>query len=383
MAKKKKVLAVFGTRPEAIKMAPVIREMRRHPDQIDCRICITAQHRQMLDQALKVFQIQPHIDLDLMQPGQTLNELTSRVVEQMAGVLRAEKPDVVLVQGDTTTVMAAALAAFYEHVPVGHIEAGLRTADRYNPFPEEINRRIAGVLASYHFAPTHTAVDALLAENVPAHMVWMTGNTVVDSLLWMAAQPPTEDTAALLKSLNLSTQPDLEPIDHSKKRILITAHRRENFGGPFEEICQALLEIVQRNPEVELIYPVHLNPNVQDPVSRILSKHDRIKLIEPLSYEPFVHVMKAVDLVLTDSGGVQEEAPVFGKPVLVLRNETERPEAVAAGTVKLVGSDKAKIISLTEELIHDEHAYNAMSNAISPYGDGKAAGRIVSVLKSV
>jgi UDP-N-acetylglucosamine 2-epimerase (non-hydrolysing) len=297
-----------------------------------------------------------------MRPGQTLNELTSRVVEQMAGVLRAEKPDVVLVQGDTTTVMAAALAAFYEHVPVGHIEAGLRTADRYNPFPEEINRRIAGVLASYHFAPTHT---------------------VVDSLLWMAAQPPTEDTAALLKSLDLSTQPDLDPIDHSKKRILITAHRRENFGGPFEEICQALLEIVQRNPEVELIYPVHLNPNVQDPVARILSKHDRIRLIEPLSYEPFVHVMKAVDLVLTDSGGVQEEAPVFGKPVLVLRNETERPEAVASGTVKLVGSDKAKIISQTEELIHDEHAYNAMSNAISPYGDGKAAGRIVSVLKSV
>jgi UDP-N-acetylglucosamine 2-epimerase (non-hydrolysing) len=369
-----KVLAVFGTRPEAVKMAPVIHQLQKYPDQIECRVCVTGQHRQMLDQTLAIFQIQPDIDLNLMQPGQSLAGLTARVVERMSAVLKAEKPDLLLVQGDTTTVMAAALAAFYEKVAVGHVEAGLRTGDPYSPFPEEINRRIAAVLTSHHFAPTKTSVEALLAERIPAEKIYCTGNTVVDALLWTAAQKPSFATGSMLHQLGF-TQPG-----QGKKRILVTAHRRENFGEPLEEICQALRAIVERNPEVELIYPVHLNPNVQEPVRRILSDQPRIHLIEPLSYEPFVHLMKAVDLVLTDSGGIQEEAPVFGKPVLVLRNETERPEAVAAGTVKLVGADRQLIISQTEALLHNPFAYAAMANAVSPYGDGHAAERIVEVI---
>jgi UDP-N-acetylglucosamine 2-epimerase (non-hydrolysing) len=332
----------------------------------------------MIDQALAVLQIQPDIDLNLMRAGQTLPELTARVLEQMTATLRQEKPDIVLVQGDTTTVMATALAAFYEHIAVGHVEAGLRTADRYNPFPEEVNRRVAGVLATYHFAPTQTAVKALLAENIPPDTIFCTGNTVVDALLWMAAQPLTPETTKLMSGLGLLAE--TAPSAKSKKWILVTAHRRENFGPPFEEVCQGLLKLAQRNPEVEILYPVHLNPQVQEPVYRILGQHPHIHLIEPLSYEPFVHIMQRVDLVLTDSGGIQEEAPIFGKPVLVLRNETERPEAVAAGTVKLIGPDRAKIVKETELLLHDRLAYQAMATAVSPYGDGHAAERIADVL---
>jgi UDP-N-acetylglucosamine 2-epimerase (non-hydrolysing) len=319
-----------------------------------------------------------------MRAGQTLPELTARVLEQMTATLRQEKPDIVLVQGDTTTVMATALAAFYERIAVGHVEAGLRTADRYNPFPEEVNRRVAGVLATYHFAPTQTAVKALLAENTPPDTIFCTGNTVVDALLWMAAQPLTPETTKLIGDLGLLDE--VIPPSNAlasvkpKKWILVTAHRRENFGSPFEEVCQGLLELAQRNPELEILYPVHLNPQVQEPVYRILGQHPRIHLIEPLSYEPFVHIMQRVDLVLTDSGGIQEEAPIFGKPVLVLRNETERVEAVAAGTVKLIGPDRAKIVKETELLLYDKLAYQAMATAVSPYGDGHAAERIAEVL---
>jgi UDP-N-acetylglucosamine 2-epimerase len=376
--KRKKILSIFGTRPEVVKMAPVVRELQKHREHLESRVCVTAQHRHMLDQAMQVFGLSADIDLNVMRPGQTLPDLTARVLEEVTKVLREEQPDVVLVQGDTTTVMASALAAFYERVAVGHVEAGLRTADRYNPFPEEINRRFATVISTYHFAPTQTAVNALLAENVPAHTIYLTGNTVVDALLWTASQPPTEATSRLMHHLGLC-----QPVNSGQPRskwVLVTAHRRENFGEPFENICRAMLDIVTRNPQVQLIYPVHLNPNVQEPVRRILSSHERIHLIDPLSYEQFVHIMKQVDMVLTDSGGVQEEAPVFGKPVLVLRNETERPEAIEAGTVKLVGSDRQKILSLTEELLFNEAAYAAMANAVSPYGDGQAARRIVSAL---
>jgi UDP-N-acetylglucosamine 2-epimerase (non-hydrolysing) len=383
--KKKKVLCVFGTRPEVIKMAPVIHQLRKYQDRLESRVCITGQHRQMLDHSLSLFQIQADIDLNLMRSNQSLVELTSNVLQTMTEVLRTERPDVVLVQGDTTTVMTTALAAFYERIVVGHIEAGLRTRNNYNPFPEEVNRRIAGVIATYHFAPTKTAVQALLEEQVPAERIFCTGNTVIDALLWMLRQPPGEGTLKLLRQLGLASD---EPTGQNqkdkkeKKWILVTAHRRENFGLPFENISQALLELVTRNPEVEIVYPVHLNPMVQEPVRRILSHHKQIHLLEPLPYEPFVHLMQAVDLVLTDSGGVQEEAPALGKPVLVLRNETERPEAVSAGTVKLVGCDPELIISQTEQLLFDELAYQAMATVISPYGDGHAAERIVSVLLS-
>lgn len=358
-------------------MAPVIHQLQKYAGQLESRVCITAQHRQMLDQTLAIFQIQPDIDLNLMQPEQTLADLTSRVITEVSRVLDGEKPDLLLVQGDTTTVMGAALAAFYQKIAVGHIEAGLRTGDPYSPFPEEVNRRMASVLATYHFAPTLTAVEALRAEGVAAEKIYCTGNTVVDALLWTASQKPSEFASCVLNQLGFLSQTNNQK---KKKRILVTAHRRENFGAPLQEICWALLAIVERNPEVELIYPVHLNPKVQEPVYRILSRHERIHLIEPLSYEPFVHLMRAVDLILTDSGGIQEEAPVFGKPVLVLRNETERPEAVAAGTVKLVGAEPNLIINETEKLLQDETAYAAMANATSPYGDGHAADRIVEVV---
>ncbi|HEX2909172.1 MAG TPA: UDP-N-acetylglucosamine 2-epimerase (non-hydrolyzing) [Chloroflexia bacterium] len=377
--KKLKVLSVVGTRPEAVKMAPVILELQKYPDRIDSRVCVTAQHRQMLDQTLAFFQIQPDIDLNLMRPGQSLSEITCRALESVTEVLREERPDIVLLQGDTTTVLATALAAFYQKIAVGHIEAGLRTADRYNPFPEEINRRVAGVIASYHFAPTQTAVDALLAEKVPAHTIFRTGNTVVDALLWTSSRPPTAETAHLLQQLGTHQRSS----QTSERWILVTAHRRENFGEPFEKICLALRDIIESHPEVGLIYPVHMNPNVREPVYRILNDHKRIHLIEPLSYETFVHLLQTIDIVLTDSGGVQEEAPVFGKPVLVLRNETERPEAIAAGTARLVGPNRELIVEETRKLLNDQSAYTAMANAVSPYGDGNAAERIVQILLSL
>ena len=349
-------------------MAPVVRELEKHPNRIASRVCVTAQHREMLDQVLGVFDIEPDIDLDLMQSGQTLPELTARVILGVSRVLEQEQPDCVLVQGDTTTVMATALAAFYQQIPVGHVEAGLRTRDRYSPFPEEMNRRIADALTTFYFAPTQTAADALRREGVADDDIYVTGNTVIDALLWTVHQPEPPEIANLLATLD------------GRRLILVTAHRRENFGAPFEQICLGLREVARRNPDIAIVYPVHLNPNVQYPVYRILSGEERICLLDPLPYVSFAHLMKRADIVLTDSGGIQEEAPALGKPVLVMRRETERPEAIEAGTAKLVGPDAEAIVRETERLLYNEGVYRQMANAISPYGDGHAAGRIVQVL---
>jgi len=385
-----RVLSVFGTRPEAIKMAPVIRELQKYPDRVESRVCVTAQHRQMLDQVLDLFGIVPDIDLDLMRSDQSLPDLTARVLTSMSNVLSQERPDVVLVQGDTTTVMATALAAFYQQIPVGHVEAGLRTRDRYAPFPEEINRRMAAVLATYHFAPTQTAVDALLVEAVPKENIFLTGNTVIDALLWVVSQPPSLETLALLQQLGLAGEPGVEETDGhvysrqhpctSSPLLLVTAHRRENFGTAFEALCRGLRMVAERNPDVRIVYPVHYNPSVREPVNRILAGHPRIHLIDPLPYEPFAHLMKAAHLILTDSGGIQEEAPALGKPVLVLRDVTERPEAVESGAAKVIGTDSERIVAETERLLYDEAAYRHMARVTSPYGDGHAAERIVRVI---
>jgi len=371
-----RVLSVFGTRPEAIKMAPVIRELQKYPEQVESRVCVTAQHRQMLDQVLDLFGIVPDIDLDIMRPNQSLPDLTARVLLSMSDVLSQERPDIVLVQGDTTTVMATALAAFYQQIPVGHVEAGLRTYDRYAPFPEEINRRMAGVLATYHFAPTRTAVNALLSEGISRENIFLTGNTVVDALLWVVNQPPSSFTRSLFTRLQIP----LHKSENDKKIILVTAHRRENFGSPFEDLCRGIRLIADRNPNVHIVYPVHYNPNVREIAYRILEGHPRIHLLDPLPYEPFAHLMKAAYLILTDSGGIQEEAPALGKPVLVLRDVTERPEAVEAGAVKVIGTDTQRVVEETERLLHDENAYLSMAQSISPYGDGHAAERIVQII---
>lgn len=359
------VLSVFGTRPEAIKMAPVVKELEKHSDNIESIVCVTGQHREMLDQVLSLFEIKPQIDLNLMEPNQTLASLTAKAITSLTDVIASVEPDVVLVQGDTATAMVASLASFYQKVPVGHVEAGLRTYDRYSPFPEEINRRLISVLATYNFAPTQTAVDALLAEGFPKESIFLTGNTVVDALLMTVRKDYELDIGFPLLS---------------DKLILVTAHRRENFGKPFENICIALKEIALRNPEVEIVYPVHLNPNVRKTVYQVLKNQERIHLIEPLEYKKFAHLMNRSYLILTDSGGIQEEAPVLGKPVLVLRRETERPEAVEAGAVKVVGTDTENIINETERLLYDKDEYSRMSKAISPYGDGHAAERIVEII---
>jgi UDP-N-acetylglucosamine 2-epimerase (non-hydrolysing) len=362
-----RVLLIFGTRPEAVKMAPLVHALAEDPA-LDAVTCVTAQHREMLDQVLDWFHITPDYDLDLMLPGQTLTGLTTRAIQGVSEIVEQVKPDVVLVQGDTTTAMCAALAAFYQRVPVGHVEAGLRTHDIYNPFPEEVNRHLVGVMATYHFAPTGTARDALLAENIDPSAISVTGNTVIDALHWTVEQPHTLDLPL--------------PLDAPGERlVLITAHRRESFGADFESICLAIKQIAQDNPDVRLIYPVHLNPNVQEPVYRILSDVERVHLIDPLPYPDFAHLMNRADLIVTDSGGLQEEAPALGKPVLVMRRTTERPEAVAAGTARLVGTQTADIVAAAEELLHDEAAYARMANAVSPFGDGHAAERIVEVLE--
>jgi UDP-N-acetylglucosamine 2-epimerase (non-hydrolysing) len=363
----KRVLSVFGTRPEAIKLAPVILELEKHPGQIESLVCVTAQHREMLDQVLEWFRIRPDYDLDLMQPNQELAEFACRALGAVSSLLKEVMPDVVLVQGDTTTVMMAALAAFYQRIPIGHVEAGLRTRNRYDPFPEEINRRVAGALTTYHFAPTERAVAALCAEQVPEKDVFLTGNTVVDALLMTVQRP-------------VSLEVDL-PRD-GRRLILVTAHRRESFGAPFESLCLALRDLAERNADVEIVYPVHLNPNVRDPVGRILSNRPCIHLLEPLRYEHFVHLMARSYLILTDSGGIQEEAPVLGKPTLVMRATTERPEAVRAGMARLVGTDRQRIVAEAEHLLRDENAYRAMSQVGSPFGDGHAAERIVEILRS-
>lgn len=374
-----KVLSIFGTRPEAIKMAPVIQELARHSDSFQSRVCVTAQHREMLDQVLNLFGIVPDYDLDIMKSGQSLFEVTGAVLQGLKGILESERPDWVLVHGDTTTTMAAALAAFYCKIRVGHVEAGLRTRNKFAPFPEEVNRRIAGVIADFHFAPTETSRDNLLQDGVTAGTIFVTGNTVVDALLAISGkiQDDSDVRVALEKQLPF--------LALERKLILVTGHRRENFGGGFESICHALADIAERYPDVDILYPVHLNPNVRNPVNRILGGKDfgNIHLVEPVDYLPFVYLMTRSHIIITDSGGVQEEAPSLGKPVLVMRETTERPEAVAAGTVRLVGTDRDRIVAETAHLLDDEEAYRSMTRTHNPYGDGQAAKRIVDVLSKV
>ncbi len=371
-----KILSIFGTRPEAIKMAPVVRELMRHPDRFVSRVCVTAQHRQMLDQVLNLFEIRPDHDLDVMRPGQDLYDVTSNVLLGLKPVLAAERPDLVLVHGDTTTTMTAALAAYYSRIPVGHVEAGLRTHNKFAPFPEEINRQVCGVLADLHFAPTEAARRNLLQAGVAADSIHVTGNTVVDALLSVSARIASEP------ALQKSFAEQFRFLDAGKRLILVTGHRRENFGEGFENICRALAEIAGRHPDSEILYPVHLNPNVQEPVKRLLGGGAlrNVHLIEPVDYLPFVYLMSRAYLIITDSGGVQEEAPSLGKPVLVMRETTERPEAVAAGTVLLVGTDRERIVAEAGRLLDDPSVYRQMSLAHNPYGDGRAAARIVDIL---
>ncbi len=367
-----KVLIVFGTRPEAIKMAPVVK-MLQSKDGLDVDVCVTAQHRQMLDQVLELFDIQPRFDLDLMKPGQDLTDITTRILLALRDVLKENKYDRLLVHGDTTTTMAAGLAAFYAQVPVGHVEAGLRTGDIYAPWPEEMNRMLVGRMADLHFAPTETSRQSLLAENIADDRILVTGNTVIDAL----QQVVTQFDAA--PELDAQMRDRFPFLDASKRMILVTGHRRENFGSGFEKICQALKEIGEE-ADVQVVYPVHLNPNVQEPVNRILGNASSVHLIAPQDYLPFVWLMKQSHFIITDSGGVQEEAPSLGKPVLVMRDTTERPEAVEAGTVRLVGTDTDKIRSEAVRLLNDQAAYDEMAKATNPYGDGEASQRIAAKL---
>ena len=367
-----KILSVFGTRPEAIKMAPVLKKLAGQ-NGIDSKVCVTAQHRQMLDQVLDLFDIKPDFDLNLMKAGQDLTDISTNVLLGMREVLRTWRPDLVLVHGDTTTTLAASLAAYYEKIEVGHIEAGLRTGNIYSPWPEEMNRHLTGAIASLHFAPTQLARENLLHEGIVSKNILVTGNTVIDALLNVIGRVSSDVT------LKAKLDKDFEFLDKSKRLILVTGHRRENFGMGFENICNALSEICLSN-NVEVVFPVHLNPNVQGPVHKILGNNPAIHLIAPQDYLPFVYLMNRSHLILTDSGGVQEEAPSLGKPVLVMRDTTERPEAVAAGTVKLVGTDKQTIIDAVRLLIEDESEYLKMSRAHNPYGDGKASDRITEYI---
>lgn len=373
MKRQLKVLTVFGTRPEAIKMAPVVHALAS-AEGVDAKVCVTAQHRQMLDQVLELFNIRPDFDLDLMKPGQDLTDITTNVLLGMRRVFKLWRPDWVLVHGDTTTTLATSLAAYYEKIAVGHVEAGLRTGNIYSPWPEELNRRIAGAISAIHFAPTETAKANLLREGVAEKSIIVTGNTVIDALLEVVQQVRT-DTA-----LVASMARRFKFLDRSKKLILVTGHRRENFGDGFLNICAALAELSRRD-DVQIVYPVHLNPNVQEPVNRLLGANPNIHLIEPQDYLPFVYLMDQAYILLTDSGGIQEEAPSLGKPVLVMRDSTERPEAVSAGTVKLVGTNKVKIHNEASRLLDDHIEYQRMSLAHNPYGDGKAAQRITDFLE--
>ncbi|MBA6253768.1 non-hydrolyzing UDP-N-acetylglucosamine 2-epimerase [Colwellia sp. MB3u-55] len=373
MKNKVKVLSVFGTRPEAIKMAPLVHALASD-NRFDAKVCVTAQHREMLDQVLDLFKITPDYDLNLMKAGQTLPEVTSRIILELTPVLKEFKPDVVLVHGDTATTFAATLAAYYEQIAVGHVEAGLRTGDIYSPWPEEGNRKLTGALTKYHFAPTATSQQNLLNENYDASSIHVTGNTVIDALLHVKQQIENDHDL----SDTLASQ--FPMLDKSKKLILVTGHRRESFGGGFERICEALAITAKAHPDCQILYPVHLNPNVQEPVKRILKDVDNVYLIEPQQYLPFVYLMNQSHIILTDSGGIQEEAPSLGKPVLVMRNTTERPEAVASGTVKLVGTDVEKITAELNILLTDSAAYDKMSFAHNPYGDGNACQRVCDIL---
>lgn len=378
MTSRKKILISFGTRPEAIKMAPLCHALKAAQDRFQTVICVTAQHREMLDQVLSVFSITPDIDLNLMKQGQDLFDVTSAVLLGMREVLREVKPDALLVHGDTTTAFASALAGFYAGVPVGHVEAGLRTYDLQAPYPEEFNRQIVGKLAHWHFAPTETSRQNLLKESVPPSSIAVTGNTVIDALHWMLRR--IDETPSVRQRIGAELDGKL-PFSWQRQRfVLITGHRRENFGDGFLQICEALKVIASRFPDVHLVYPVHLNPNVRKPVNEILAGLPNIHLIEPLSYEPFVYLLRHAYIVLTDSGGLQEEAPGLAKPVLVMRDVTERPEAVTAGTVRLVGANRDRIIEGLSKLLSSEQDYRAMAQATNPYGDGKACGRIIEVL---
>ncbi len=370
---KKRILTVFGTRPEAIKMAPLVHALAVD-ERFDAKVCVTAQHREMLDQVLTLFEIIPDYDLNLMKVGQTLNDVTAQILLELKPVLQEFKPDVVLVHGDTATTFAASLASYYEQIEVGHVEAGLRTGNIYSPWPEEANRKLTGALTKYHFAPTETSKENLLAENYDAEHISVTGNTVIDALLMI------KDKIVNNLDLNATLDAQFPFLEEDKKLILVTGHRRESFGGGFERICKALAETAIQNPEIQILYPMHLNPNVREPVNRILSDIENIYLIEPQQYLPFIYLMSRAYIILTDSGGIQEEAPSLGKPVLVMRDTTERPEAVTAGTVKLVGTDVDKIVSNLNVLLTNETEYHAMSFAHNPYGDGKACERILNEL---
>ena len=362
-----KILSVFGTRPEAVKMAPVVQQLTQTPG-VESRVCVTAQHRQMLDQVLTLFDIKPNYDLDLMRDDQSLADLSAAIFTHLDPVLTDFQPDWVLVQGDTTTVTITSLLAYYRRIKVGHVEAGLRTHDKWQPFPEEINRRVAGVIADLHFAPTKLAKKNLLNEGIPEKMIAVTGNPVIDALQFVAKQPMPQDIAALLKKFG-----------DDKKLILVTAHRRENFGQAIEDICNALKELAARG-DVEIVYPVHLNPNVQEPVYRLLGNVPHVTRLTPLDYLPLVHLQKQAKIILTDSGGIQEEAPAFGVPVLVLRDVTERPEGVEAGTLKLVGTETDHIVREAERLLDDPSAHAEMAKAVNPFGDGHAAKRIIQAI---
>ena len=368
-----KILTVFGTRPEAIKMAPLALALAADK-RFDAKVCVTGQHREMLDQVLELFDIHPEFDLNIMKPGQDLTDVSTAILQGMKSVFSDFKPDMVLVHGDTATTFATSLAAYYQQIPVAHVEAGLRTGNLYSPWPEEGNRKLTGALAQLHFAPTTNSRDNLLKEGIAANRIIVTGNTVIDALLDVMKRLD-EDQELFARAAEPAAF-----LDPARKLILVTGHRRESFGGGFERICQALMEVAQQHPEVDIVYPVHLNPNVREPVNRLLSGIGNVYLIEPLDYLPFVHMMSRAHIILTDSGGIQEEAPSLGKPVLVMRDTTERPEAVAAGTVKLVGSDTANIVRELNKLLLDQEAYKTMSFAHNPYGDGRACQRIIDTL---
>ena len=381
----KRILLVFGTRPEAIKMAPLVKEFQKYHDQFETIVCVTGQHREMLDQVLHIFDITPDFDLNIMKQGQDLYDVTSRVLLGMRNVLRETQPDIVLVHGDTTTSTAAALAAFYQQIPVGHVEAGLRTHNIYSPWPEEMNRQITGRIATYHFAPTPLSKQNLLAENVKLKQITVTGNTVIDALYMVVDKIKSDKT--LDKELEyalLHAGYEISRLSNGKKMVLITGHRRENFGDGFVSMCKAIQTLTQKYPEVDFVYPMHLNPNVRKPIHEVfgddLSNLGNMFFIEPLEYLSFVYLMEKSTIVLTDSGGIQEEAPGLGKPVLVMRDTTARPEAVDAGTVKLVGTDYEKIINEVSTLLDNKECYDKMNKAINPYGNGKACGRIVNKL---
>ena len=378
-----RVLSIFGTRPEAVKMAPVVRCLERTPG-VESLVCVTAQHRQMLDQVLYLFDIKPDIDLNLMTPDQSLAELTAAIFTNLEPVLKDTRPDWVFIQGDTTTVMATALLAFYHRIRVGHVEAGLRTWDKWQPFPEEINRQVASLVTDLHFAPTEWARQNLLRQNVPSEKIAVTGNPVIDALQLVAEKPVTASVRSLFQQVGLPEENVVDRLvgdTHYPRLILVTAHRRENFGAPLEQICSALKKLAEiYRDEIRIVYPVHLNPNVQEPVYRFLSNYSNISLLPPMDYYPFVQLLKQAWLVLTDSGGLQEEAPGLGVPVLVMRDVTERPEGVEAGTVRLVGTNMDKIVTQVCSLWKDPDEYLSMARAVNPYGDGQAAERIVQAL---